>query len=285
VIARDILSITRDGRTLTDIPYIIETLRVVPTLVPRKPTLGNSLPSCYVKTDEEVTGCIVTRLTPRAVPELLYLTCGEVTEEGHEIGSRNLYFQDLAVSQNAPTEFTVEFRYENRIRQYPDLQVVGFTLRGEYDSALELKIDIQGIEEEITQTQDALPDTPLERYFFNHHSQVSLNDDDLDDVVAFELEGNYDYDQVGEKRLSFRVRRRELNDSDFSSMRNPVTFTLQCHCPWEYEEGFSACFEFTLDTVFEGEESFRDDQEVQSREFRYLVTTFTCRCYLTGEMR
>ena len=264
------ISVIRENRENQIIPATRNTLRYVPLLLDKKPTAGKNIIENPQITGKKVTGCIVTRMTVTTAPILLLLVTGEIELEGHRPQTRGIYYHELITLEKSLYYFGIETRGKNLIREYLDLIVESFELRGERGSAVYMKINVRGRTEHIVENIEVLEEIKSERYFFLNGNEISLNGQVIEDTAGFILEGKLLHETV--KIHTFSIRRKETDHSDFSLMRDEISAELTFTNPEEYEAGYKAEFTVTLERlVYEGEESYPDSSGVWGRNFRYRV--------------
>lgn len=264
------ISVIRDDRENLRVPATRNTIRYIPLLLDRKPTAGKNIIEHPQITGRKVTGCIVTRMTITTAPILLLLVAGEIELEGHRPQTRGIYYHELITLDASLYYFGIETRSETHIREYLDLIVESFELRGERGSAVYMKINVRGRTEHIVENIEVIEEIISERYFFLSGNEISLNGEVIEDTAGFILEGKLLHETV--KTHTFSIRRKETDHSDFSFMRDEISAELTFTNPEEYEAGYKAEFTITLERlVYEGEESYPDASGVWGRNFRYRV--------------
>ena len=266
----EMIAVTRAGRENLTIPAVRNTMRQVPLLLDRKPTAGKNITLTPQITGRRVTGCIVTRITISTAPILLLLVTGEIETEGHRPQTRGIYYHDLLTLERSLYYFGIETRTETHIKEYLELIVESFELRGERGRAVYLKINVRGRTETISESIDGTKERKSERYFFFGGNEISINGEIIEDTAGFILEGRLLDETV--KTHTFSIRRKETDRVDFSIMRTEISAKLTFTNPEEYEARYTATFAVTLERlVYEGEESYPDASGVWGRNFRYRV--------------
>lgn len=264
------ISVIRENRENQIIPATRNTLRYVPLLLDKKPTAGKNIILNPQITGRRVTGCIVTRMTITTAPILLFLVIGEIELEGHRPQTRGIYYHELITLDTSLYYFGIETKNETHIKEYLELIVESFELRGERGSAVYMKINVRGRTETKLENIEVIEEIKSERYFFVRGNEISLNGQVIEDTAGFILEGTLLHETV--KTHTFSIRRKETDHSDFSFMRDEISAELKFTNPEEYEAGYKAEFTVTLERlVYEGEESYPDTSGVWGRNFRYRV--------------
>lgn len=263
------VTVIRNDRENRRVPAIRNTMRYVPLLLDRKPTAGKNIIENPQILARKVTGCLVTRMTKSTAPILLLLVTGNIEDEGHRPQTRGIYYHELTTLESLNT-FGIETRSKTHIREYLDLIVESFELRGERGSAVLMKINVRGRTETINENIEKLTEMKSERYFFLKGKEISINNEVIEDTAGFILEGKLLDETV--KIHSFSIRRKESDLTDFSVMRGEISAELTFTNPEEYETGYKAEFKVTLERlVYEGEEDFPDGSGIWGRNFRYKV--------------
>jgi len=264
------ITVIRDNRENKIIPATRNTIRYVPLLLDKKPTAGKNIIIKPQITGKKITGCIVSRMTITTAPILLLLVTGEIEIEGHRPQTRGIYYHELITLDTSLYYFGIETKTETHIQEYLDLNVMSFELRGERGSAVYMKINVRGRTETISENIEVLEELKSERYFFLYGNEISLNGEVIEDTAGFILEGKLLHETV--KTHTFRIRRKETDNSDFSFMREEISAELTFTNPEEYEAGYKASFSISLERlIYEGEESYPDASGVWGRNFRYRV--------------
>jgi hypothetical protein len=268
------ISVIREMRENQIIPATRNTLRYVPLLLDKKPTAGKNIIKNPQILERKVTGCIVTRMTITTAPVLLLLATGEIEVEGHRPQTRGIYYHELITLDTSLYYFGIETKNETHIREYLNLIIESFELRGERGSAIYMKIDVSGrtetTREKNSENIEVLEEIKSERYFFVRGNEISVNGEVIEDTAGFKLEGKLLHETV--KTHTFSIRRKETDKVDFSFMRSEITAELTFTNPEEYETGYKASFKISLERlVYEGEESYPDASGVWGRNFRYRV--------------
>jgi len=262
--------VIRDNRENQTIPATRNTMRYVPLLLDKKPTAGKNITEHPQITGKKVTGCIVTRMTITTAPILLLLVTGEIEIEGHRPQTRGIYYHELITLDTSLYYFGIETKGKTHIKEYLELIVESFELRGERGSAVYMKINVRGKTQTITENIEVMEEIKSERYFFVSGNEISLNGEIIEDTAGFILEGKLLHETV--KNHTFSIRRKETDHSDFSLMREEISAELTFTNPEEYEAGYKASFTVTLERlIYEGEESYPDASGVWGRNFRYRV--------------
>jgi hypothetical protein len=266
----EIISIVSETCENRIIPAVRNTIRFVPVIVDRKPSASSLLPISPVITDRNIKGCFVSRITKNTAPLLILLVTGEIKNENHRPQTRGIYFHNLETLNNSHFPFSLKIKSENYIKEYIDLTVESFELRGERGKALYIKIDVKGKTENITENSEDPDELIPERYFFLYGNEISVNGVELADIAGFTVEGKTDTDGV--KLHHFSIRIKESSKSDFTSMRGEISVLLVFDNPDIYETAYKATFKIILEKcIYEGEESFPDGDGIWGRTFRYQV--------------
>ena len=261
------ISVIRENRENKRLAATRNTLRYVPLLLDKKPTAGKNITEHPQILVQKVTGCIVTRMTITTAPILLLLVTGEIEIEGHRPQTRGIYYHEL-ITKESLYYFGIETKSETNIKEYLDLNVTSFELRGERGSAVYMKINVRGKTETKFENIEVLEEIKSERYFFLSGNEISINGQVIEDTAGFILEGKLLHETV--KTHTFSIRRKETNHSDFSNMREEISAELTFTNPEKYEAGYKASFTVTLERlIYEGEESYPDAHGVWGRNFRY----------------
>jgi len=126
-----------------DIPYSDETVREAVTLLQEEASIEGDGICRGLRKIGGVTGCVVTPLTIRTAPLLLYLAMGGADNPIFVSETRNLYLYRFDL---IPTEDTKHFVFvqdrKSERRLFEGCRVQGFELRVMRDEAIKLKLDI-----------------------------------------------------------------------------------------------------------------------------------------------
>ena len=128
-----------------DVPYSNETVREAVTLLQEETSIEGDGLSRGLRKIGGVTGCVVTPLTIRTAPLLLYLAMGGADNPIFVSETRNLYLYrfDLFSTEDTKHFDLVQDRKSER-RLFEGCRVQGFELRVMREEAIKLKLDIIG---------------------------------------------------------------------------------------------------------------------------------------------
>ena len=128
-----------------DVPYSDETIREAVSVLQEEASIeGDGNCKAIVK-KSGVTGCVVTPITIRNAPLLLYLIMGSAGFPVFVSETRNVYKYQLSLLPMQDTDcFDLIQDRGNERRVFEDCRVQGFELRFERDQAVKIRIDICG---------------------------------------------------------------------------------------------------------------------------------------------
>ena len=264
-------ALLKNGTEYLTLPCTNSTLRNQPLLRRREPLINETISPGMIQEGNEITGCIVCRLTKDCVPDLFKIILNRTTEEGHVSGTKGLFRHKLTPGNPEDVIFTLVRETESERTVYPDLVYTGYELRAVRGKPVYLRIDVSG------ETEIVAEDNPVKlseitngRFFFFNGDEILINDKEINDISGFHLMLEIKETQINLKLI---LQRKETTNSDFRVMRNDLNVGMNFTVPDEYEPGRKGTFQLSVkDAVFTGEESFQDDEGTWGRESRYCLT-------------
>ncbi|MDA3851197.1 MAG: hypothetical protein PF447_07965 [Spirochaetaceae bacterium] len=175
------------GSRVFPLPFVEETLRWENMMIKRERTLEVMEPSIY-SIGEKITGGFSCRIEQDSLPWLLALAMGKSKSLGHIAETKGLFLQGLNLNLEGdnPLFNLVINRGDGWIR-YGDLQFIGFTLRGEMDSALILRLEIQGEQREELSQWESMSSLLCHKNYYLGRDNIRINQQPFSSYYRFEL--------------------------------------------------------------------------------------------------
>jgi hypothetical protein len=206
-----------------DIPYSDETVREAVTLLQEEASIEGDGVCRGLRKIDGVTGCVVTPLTIRTAPLLLYLAMGGAESLAFVSETRNLYLYHLDL---IPTEDTKHFDLvqdrKSERRLFEGCRVQGFELRVMRDEAIKLKLDIVG-------------EYPARTYLYNDAFEREQGERFKGDCVTYKINGQeykniYGITLVSKKQGGTRneiLIKREKNMDGFATQSSDIPEVIE----------------------------------------------------------
>jgi len=264
-----------------DVPYSEETLREAVSLLVEEASIEGDGVNRAVRKRSGFTGCVVTPLTIRTTPLLLYLAFGTMGLPAFVSETRDVYKFCLSLVPKENTELfdLIQDRGGER-RLFEGCQVHGFELRFDHGEAVKLKLDISG---EFPPEYYTLPNT------FQHETGERFSGD----FVMYEI-NHYEYKNIygvtlstkkeGGTKTEIWIKRTLENENDLPEIIEELSITGRLLRD-NYEYRYFGMFRLTLKRlVLVSDETDIDSPGAVIGPLRYYVAgTVKAEVFSSGE--
>ena len=252
-----------------DVPYSEETIREAVSMLQEEAAIEGDGTRRAIRKDVGVSGCIVSPLTIRTAPLLLYLAMGSVGLPLLVTETRNLYqyrIELLPFEDSDCFDLIQDRNGEKRI--FNDCRVISFELRIVRDETIKLKFDISG-------------ECSLSVYPFNEVIKRGTGERFSGENVSYKINGNkyhniygltMDAKKEGGTRTELWIKRVLDKEADLPEIIEELVITAQLMRD-KYEYRYYGTFRITLKhLVLVSDETSINSADTVIGPLRYYVT-------------
>ena len=259
-----------------DVPYSEETIREDVILLQEEASIEGDGISRAIQKKSGITGCIVTPLTLRTAPLLLYLAMGTVGCHFNCTGTRDLYLYELNLLPMEDTDCFSLIQERQGIserRLLEDCRVQGFELRIIRDEAIKLKLDISGERSPSVYPYTDIFSREKGERFNGENVTYRINRKEQNNIYGLTLitkkKANGTKTEVWIKRALVKNDKME-NETDFSYI-NEMTITAKLKRD-KYEKRCFGMFHIILNGLFlKSDETIINSADTVIGPLRYFV--------------
>jgi hypothetical protein len=250
------------------VPYSEETIREAVSLLTEEASIEGDGSCRAVRKPCGVTGCVVTPLTIRTAPLLLYLAMGSAGLPLYVSETRNLYLYKLNLlpMENSTRFDLVQDRGGSR-KLYEDCAVTAFELRIVRGEAVKLKLDISGERKAaVYPYQDIAPTERGER-FMGDKVTYRINGKEYTNIYGLTMAAR----KEGGTKTELWIKRVLEPETDIPDLIEELTITAQL-LREKYEYRHYGMFRITLKRlVLTADETAIDCADTVIGPLRYYV--------------
>jgi hypothetical protein len=272
--------VIKTTNTETDIPYSDETLREAVSLFEEEPCIeGNGIKRAMPKISG-VTGCVVTPLTIKTAPLLLYLAMGSLGKSVFISMTNNLYKYSLNLLPMEDTECfdLIQDRVIER-RIYENCRIKGFELRIMREETIKLKLEISGNNKPKTYTLAENCDREAGERFNGDFVTFKINGNDYRNIYGLTLVCM----KESGTRTELWIKRVLQKDNEIPSIIEELNINARLIRD-KYESNYLGAFHITLKNLV----LISDETEVNTSgavisPIRFYVSgTVSCEVFTCG---
>jgi len=260
----------RPGKSVLPLVSVRESLQFREKIKELKPTGKSLISRGVISLGHEIVGKITLRLNRETLPALMFMITEQITDSDHLEQTQGLFYHDLETSPLESSNLSLIQETNESLSLMENLILNEFQLAGRRREAVLLTLRLTGVQPRIFSFgKDGAPEVPDQGFLKLEGNEISSGEYTIPGLAAFSLIGTFNANQKLQKLM---IRRKDQVTTDYSFMRQRLSFRINLASRDRYEIGQPVRGEITIDeALYQGEESFPDNKGIWGREFHYTI--------------